>query len=259
MRLSTWVLLFMLGAACRPDGPIFPVPNDLSQVPIRIKTIRQQTDYGDPNVYNQDITSVYHYDSLGRVVRIERQWNDRDILYQYQGNQLSTRLTRLRRDSSIAFHETFEYDAQGKLTRLNWAGNGSQHVKTFRYNADGRIEEVRLEALNYKYVTVSRYVWKDGNVVAINKFDGAGKPQSEWTFDYDSAINPLALTPADPDEPTSRNNTTRSTLKRDYTGLIDLAANPVVVKYIYTVNGLPIRKSYNYSGRMETFGYEARR
>ncbi|MCY7351376.1 MAG: hypothetical protein LH606_12030 [Cytophagaceae bacterium] len=257
MRLSTWVLLFMLGAACRPDGPIFPVPNDLSQVPFRIKTIRQQASYASVKLPNQDFTSVYRYDSLDRVVRIENYWSNRNLEYQYQGDRLATRLTY--DFGKLAFHETFEHDAQGKLTRLNWTGNGALHVKTFRYNADGRIEEVRLEALNSKYVAVNRYVWKDGNVVAINKFDGAGKPQSEWTFDYDSAINPLALTLADPDEPTSRNNATRSTLKRDYTGLIDLAVNPVIIKHVLKANGLPLTKSYNYVKRLETFGYEARR
>jgi len=50
----------------------------------------------------------------------------------------------------------------------------------------------------------------------------------------------------------------RSTLVRDYTGLIDLVANPVVILHTYTAEGLPQQKRYNYSGRTETFTYESR-
>lgn len=259
MKKLTWILLLALGVACRPDGPVFPIPNDLSQVPLRIKTIRQQASYGNPKTPNQNFTSVYRYDSLGRVVFIENHWSNRNLEYQYQGDKLAARLTYAF--GKLIFHETFEYDAQGKLTRLNWTGNGSLRVETFRYNADGQIGEVHSEFPNFNFPTkrVERYVWKNGNVVAINKFYGTGKPQSEWTYDYDSTINPYALTPADPDEPTSRNNLIRSTLKRDYIGNIDLAANPVIIRHVLKANGLPLRKSYNYDKRLETFGYEARR
>ncbi len=260
--MKLWIIFCLLGTtACRntDSDPVFPVPNDLTQVPFRIKTVRQQTDYGDPKFRNQDNTAVYHYDSLGRVLRIERQWDDRDLEYQYQGSQLSTRLTRLRRDSSIVFRETFEYDSQGKLNRLNWSGNGSQYVRTFRYDTQGQIVEIRHEALNYVYVGLSNYRWENGNVVAMNEFDGAGKPQSEWTYGYDSAINPQALSPADPDGLVNRNNLIRTTLVRDYAGIIDLVANPLTVKHDYTPSGLPLRKYYNYSGRTETFAYEDRR
>lgn len=257
MKTIRWVvLLTVISGACRPSGPIFPAPNELAQVPFRLKTIRKQVDYGNPNFRGQDFTTAYRYDSLGRVTFIEDAWWNRDLEYRYQGDRLAARLTYVR--DSLVFRETFEYDAQGKLLRLDWSGNGSKAVRTFRYNAEGRIEEIRYEALTYTYVQVSRYVWEGGNVVAQNEFDGAGKPQSEWTFEYAPAINPHALTPTDPDVPTSRNNLVRTTLKRDYTGLIDLVANPIVVAYDYNAEGLPKVGRYNYSGRTETFTYEPR-
>lgn len=258
MKILRWaILLTVVLGACRRSEPVFPAPNDLAQVPFRIKTIRQQTFYNDPMVYDQDFTTAYRYDSLGRVVFIKNVWRNQDREYQYQGDKLVTRLTYSF--GTLTLRETFEYDAQGKLTRLTQSDSKPHYLHTFRYNAEGRIEEVRREALNFTYVRVSRYVWKAGNLVGLNEFDGAGKPQSEWSFEYDSAPNPYALSPADPDVPTSRNNPVRSTLTRDYTGLIDLAANPVVVAHAYLPEGLPLRKSYNYSGRTETFGYEARR
>ena len=257
MKTLRWaILLAVVLVACRRSEPVFPAPNDLEQVPFRIKTIRKQVDYGNPNFRGQDFTTVYRYDSVGRVAFIEDAWWNRDLEYQYRGDKLVARLTYER--DSLVFRETFEYDAQGKLTRLNWTGNGSRHVQTFRYNAEGRIEEVRFEALTYTYARVTRYVWKNGNAVAQYEFDGTGKPQSEWTTEYDSAPNPYALSPADPDVPLSRNNPVRSTLTRDYTGLIDLIANPVVMAYTYTPESLPRQKRYNYSRRTETFTYESR-
>lgn len=258
MKTIRWVvLLAVILGACRRSEPIFPAPNALSQVPFRIKSIRQQTFYNDPMVHDQDFTTAYRYDSLGRVIFIENHWRNQDREYQYQGDKLTVRLTY--NSGTLTLRETFEYDAQGKLMRLTQSDSKPHYVHTFRYNAEGRIEEARVEALNFSYVRVSRYVWEAGNVVAMNEFDGTGKPRSEWRFEHDSAPNPHALSPADPDVPTSRNNPVRSTLTRDYTGLIDLVANPVVVQHTYTPEGLPRQKRYNYSGRTETFEYEARR
>lgn len=261
MKSILWlVLLAVVLGGCRrsePIGPIFPAPHELAGVPFRIKTIRQQEFYNNPLAYDQDFTTAYRYDSLGRVVFIENVWRNENREYQYQGDKLAKRLTYHR--GTLTLRETFEYDAQGKLTRLVQSDSKPHYVHTFRYNTEGRIDEVRIEALNFSYVRVSRYVWKAGNVVERNEFDGAGKPQSEWAFEYDSALNPHALSPADPDVPTSRNNVVRSTLTRDYTGLIDPIANPVLVQLTNTPEGLPRQKRYNYSGRTETFEYEARR
>lgn len=257
MKTIHWVLfLAVVLGACRRSEPVFPAPDESERLPFRIKTIRQQTFYNNPLAYDQDFTTAYRYDSLGRVIFIQNVWRNEDREYQYQGDKLATRLTY--HFGTMTLRETFEYDAQGKLTRLTRSDSKPHYVHTFRYNAEGRIGEVREEALNFTYVRVSRYVWKNGNVVAQNIFDGGGKPQWEWTTEYDSAPNPYALSPADPDVPTSRNNPVRSTLTRDYTGLIDLAANPVVVVHTYTPEGLPQQKRYNYSGRTDTFTYEPR-
>jgi len=258
MKTLRWaVLLAVVLSACRSNDPITPAPNNLTQVPFRIKTIRQQTAYDDPTVRDQDFTTAYRYDSLGRVIFIENHWLNRNLENQYQGNKLAVRLTYSF--GTLTLRETFEYDAQGNLTLLIQADDRPRYAYTFRYTPEGRMREVRVESLTFSYVRVSQYVWKGGNVVARNEFDGAGKPLSEWTTEYDSALNPYALSPADPDVPTSRNNPLRSTLTRDYTGLIDLIANPVEIAHDYSPEGLPLRKRYNYSGRTETFAYEARR
>lgn len=258
MKTLRWAILFaVVLSACRSSEPVLPAPADLSQVPFRIKTIRQQTAYNDPLVRDQDFTTAYRYDSLGRVTFIENHWPNQNLEYQYQGDKLAVRLTYSF--GTLTLRETFEYDAQGNLTRLTQADDRPRYAHTFRYTPEGRMREVRVESLTFSYVRVSRFVWDGDNVVARNEFDGAGKPLSEWTTKYDSAPNPYALSPADPDVPTSLNNPIHSTLVRDYTGLIDLAANPVVVTHEYSPEGLPLRKRYNYSGRTETFAYEARR
>jgi len=192
MKIIHWaVLVLVVLGGCRRSEPIFPAPNDLEQVPFRIKTIRQQEFYNNPLAYDQDFTTAYRYDSLGRVIFIQNVWRNEDREYRYQGDQLATRLTYSF--GALTLRETFEYDAQGKLTRLTQSDTKPHYVHTFRYNAEGRIDEVRIEALNFTYVRVSRYVWKNGNVVARHEFDGAGKPQSEWATEYDSAPNPYAL------------------------------------------------------------------
>lgn len=229
----------------------------VSTLPLRLKA---RTDVRPTNYTNKEVTALYSYDSLNRVVRIDRDWIDRNVIYQYQNGRLVTRLTQSTQDGRIFFRDTLAYSPNGQMIRKTAVQNGSSSVYEYRYNNAGQIVEVEQRATGYRYYNLTRYVWQNGNIVFRTEYDLNETKKSDWSYQYDRNANPFRLSPYNPDDPFqfTANNRTVERLDRDYTGLIDLIANPILFAYTYNSDRLPTDVTINY-GLIQRFEYEPKR
>jgi|GEM_PF-5976173 len=253
MRL---ILLLLLLSACEPAETLVRpfVQDDPSRLPYRIHT-RTYPDYlnGRPVQY----TAYYRYQPDGRLSRIDSAWRDRNMLYEYDNGRLVRRLTQLTRNDSLVFRETFEYGPEGRLARRFWTDHSTRIQYDYQYDAAGQLTEVRYRALTYAYEGSTRYSWRNGNIVASVGYDAGGQKQSEWSYEYDQHPNVNGLVRFDPDDPFqfTSNNVILRRLDRDYTGLIDLAVNPLQHKLRYNGDQLVERIETN-MGTWLTYTYE---
>ncbi len=234
--------------------------NSVSELPYRLKgrtypAIRRGVRY--------QATATYHYDSLNRLVRQDSSWTDRTILYRYIGNRVVGRLTVSVANGAVFFRDTLIYTSTGQLLSSQQTANGSTSEYLYRYDKQGQLTEIITQALTYDYYyRRATYSWQNGNITNVTFWNRKGEKQSEWSYQYDNQANPLALLPAspNPDDPFAlcRNNVVVSNLDRDYTGLIDLIANPVRITFTYNSTGLPTEKRFNYDDRTEVFTYESK-
>jgi YD repeat-containing protein len=185
-------------------------------------------------------TARYNYDTQNRLLRIDSIWTNRFLVYRYVDNRVSERLTYV--DTTLTFRETFTYDGNGQLARTIWEDKHKfRRETTYRHDAEGQLIERTSNDQTATYVT--RYRWENGNMVAAVELDGTGKRSSEWSYTYDQQPNYEALLPTDPnpDVPRTRNNRISTLLEKDYTGLIDLCANPSRRRFTYRpADGLPL-------------------
>lgn len=135
--------------------------------------------------------------------------------------------------------------------------NGITSVYDYRYNDVGQLIEIEQIMQGNVYYNLTRYVWQDGNIVYRTDYDLNEKKKSEWSYEYDRNGNPFRLVPYNPDDPFqfTANNRKVEHLVRDYTGLIDPIANPVLFTYMYDHNRLPVSAAINY-GLVQRFEYE---
>ncbi|MCF8244217.1 MAG: hypothetical protein K9J37_03445 [Saprospiraceae bacterium] len=77
---------------------------------------------------------------------------------------------------------------------------------------------------NNEYWSSHKYIWENGNIKKKEDYDGEfGQLEHEWFYEYSNALNyqfVLGLFPEYPEYLTK--NMGKSTMAKDYTGLLDL-------------------------------------
>ena len=251
-------LLVSLATACSFSQE--PVPFQGSSATASLHRIRQSSYPALLKGVTYRATATYHYDSLNRLTRIDSAWSDRSYLYKYANNRLAERLTVSVANGAVFFREMFEYDATGRLVRKLFTGNGTTIEYLYDYQPDGLMAGVQITLLSSTYKRSTSYYWENGNITRLTEWNSKGEKDSEWSYQHDNKPNILALLSVspNPDDAFSmnRNNTVYTKLERDYSGLIDLAANPNRPTFIYNADGLLVKRLWNYDNRYEEFVYE---
>ncbi|MEZ0540186.1 hypothetical protein [Fibrella arboris] len=240
-QLLTFSACYLL-VAC--SGLLHNVPpaftgKAVSDLPIRIKS------YSYP-AYRQGVqykaTANYTYDAQNRLIRIDSISYGQSIAYRYTDNRLAERLTY--QNGTPLIRTQFFYNATGELEKTVEQNGTVATETTYQFDNSGQLTErktVYLSSPNDAFI--SRYTWKNGNMVVRVDMNGKGQERSEWSYSYDQQPNYKALLTVnpDPDQPRTYNNQIGGKLERDYTGLIDLCSNPFGSRYSYLPNGLATR------------------
>ncbi len=259
-KLLTLSLLSVLTACSVFQDNLLPefTGQAASELPLRIRS-HSYPAYRKGVQYKA--TANYQYDAQNRLVRIDSTGYGQSITYQYTNNRLNERQTY---QGGTPYGRTqFFYNNRGQLEKTVEQNGASTTETTYQFDESGQlVERTTLYPSLTNNARISRYTWQNGNMVAMIELDGNGQKRSEWSYTYDQQPNYRALLPVnpDPDQPRTYNNQVSTRLERDYSGLIDLCANPSVIRYSYLPNGLAVRWEINscslYYNEIE---YEAKR
>lgn len=263
MRSTCIIVLIASLIACQKGDFLPRAPfsaKAVTDLPFRVKSLAYPA-YQKGVQYRA--TATYHYDGQNRLLRIDSLSQDRNVVYTYTNNQLTERLTTSTTDGAVFFRETFVYGPSGQLLSSLWTANGSTTEYRYTYDSAGHLSAKETNALSYKYKHTEQYRWENDNLVAMTDYDEKGQKRSEWSYTYDQQANYQALLPISPNPDDAfaqtRNNRVSTTLNRDYTGLIDLIANPVASQFSYNTNALPSRITTSYSDYYTELVYEDKR
>jgi YD repeat-containing protein len=155
--------------------------------------------------------------------------------------------------------DSLVYDAQNRLIKIRefstngGVGLGFLWTRIYSYNAQDKVEK---EIVVYKNDTFRTkiYEWQGDNVVKTTDFNEKGIKEFEATYKYDTKNNPFLTTPNTYDRVESRNNIIE-VVYVDFSGLLDLIANPATSKYCYNSSKFPTVKTTNI-GYKYTFCYK---
>ncbi|MCB0521924.1 MAG: hypothetical protein H6577_27285 [Lewinellaceae bacterium] len=248
--LSVHVLLsIFLFASCKKETSI--QPNEKPNINLRIKSIAYSG-------WSDNGTKLFSYDNEGRLARTYNEKRKEAFSFLYGDNGKLEKKARITYYSGIedtASWEIFSYDENGYLVQEINYGKDTTYSSTHNYKVDGtgRIVEVKTDYPNgfLRY----KYFWKNGNAVKREDYNGNGL-MHEWLYEYDSKISPFCLTQEYIEAPeyATQNNVIKTTVK-DYTGLLDLIANPMIYNHDYNQDGLPTKISTNFGWTLE-YEYE---
>ena len=244
-QLLTFSICYLLASCSGSQNSVPPafVGQAASELPVRIKS-HSYPAYQKGVQYKA--TAHYLYDAQNRLIRIDSTGYGQSIGYQYTNNRLSERQTYL--NGTPGLRTQFFYNTSGQLEKTVEQTGASTTETTYRFDGYGQlVERKTVYQSSTNDARISRYTWQNGNMVAMVELDGKGQKRSEWSFAYDQQPNYRALLPVnpDPDLPRTYNNLVSTRLERDYTGLIDLCANPSSISYTYRPDGLTARWEVN--------------
>jgi len=253
------LLLALLSAlslsACTYDAYVPPLhPTDKPPLDVRFSRITTLPYF----LYLEEIEE-YFYDAQGRLARIENQKRKSTFLFEYDdSNRLVKRTIIYAYDGvpDTSLFQLFTYDEDGHLSKKENTKPDGTYILIYQYKTDdfGRITEEGYLGANNEFTLNYEYIWAGDDMVHQKDYDGDGNLTHEWFNEYDDMLNPFCYVTPWPDLPQSRNNLLKSTAK-DYTGLLDLLANPLEFSYEYNPDGLPNKESTNW-GRERVFEYE---
>ena len=147
--------------------------------------------------------------------------------------------------------DSLEYDAKNRLVKSKEystnSGNGLAYLSTtiYTYNAQDKVEK-EIWILRNDTLRTTIYEWQGENIISETDFDEKGV--KEWTFfyKYDNKNNPFFNTVYTYTKVQSRNNVIESSAK-DFSGRLDLIANPATRKYRYNSSSFPTIETNNLS------------
>jgi len=256
MKNFILVLLSVLFlSSCTYDAYLLPLPpGEKPSLDVRLSSITTPP-YG---LNTQDIEE-YYYDAKGRLARIENENRKRTYLFEYDDS------SRLQKRTIIyAYHgvpdtnlvQLFTYDGDGHLSKKEDLKPDGTVVRIYQYDTDdfGRITEQQLLGANGELTFRYEYIWEGDDMVHQKDYAGYDDLMHEWFNEYDDRLNPFCYVMPYPELPQSLHNLVKSTAK-DYTGMLDLIANPATYAYEYRPDGLPKKENSNW-GRQRVFEYE---
>jgi hypothetical protein len=149
--------------------------------------------------------------------------------------------------------DSFEYDAKNRLVKIkDYTTNGSNVLAfsgttIFMYNGQDKVEKELLILRQDTFATT--YEWVNDNISKKTDFDEKGRKLWTFSYQYDNKNNPFLSNRYTYDEVQSRNNVIESSAV-DFSGLLDLIANPIKNKYSYNSSNFPTIKTNNASSKM---------
>ncbi|MBE6977716.1 MAG: hypothetical protein E7438_03635 [Ruminococcaceae bacterium] len=170
-----------------PTTPTTTVPPEDDTVWVLTK------EYDGDNRY-----TLYYYDAEGNLIGGEyysdnKKWGD----YQFvttpteDGGKIVEKSYKNVKDTEYSKQYSYEYNAEGKLIRVEYIGKFDYSCWTFAYDADGNVtealcmnEEEQLEKVTYTY--------QDGKLYQVNYY----KSEYNWgiyTYTYDADGFPVKI------------------------------------------------------------------
>jgi hypothetical protein len=144
--------------------------------------------------------------------------------------------------------DSLEYDGQNRLIKVRQFSIDSGTVLPFSatilfiYNAQNKIEKERHCFAKDTFNTV--YEWQNDNIKNATYFDEKNNKMYIFSYKYDIKNNPIFNTIYTYDGVQSRNNIIESTAQ-DFSGRLDLIANPATHKFRYNASGFPTIETNN--------------
>lgn len=222
--------------------------------PVQISKIT--TTYGSGStVYIED----YIYNSDNELLRIEDSREGEGfqrVSYNNEGKIDSL----IYEDEVLQFsrYKVFEYDGDRLIGYSDIHIGGFigivKYEKEYKYNGDGRVEEV-ISINNYSgSMSTSRdeYKWKDGNVEMVKSYGEDGGLDLEFELSYDNKNNFAKNNPILVEQYSiwSNNNVVRS-IATDYTGLYDPSCFDCATTYDYASDDYPEFIEYEWGSTVE--------
>lgn len=207
------------------------------------------------NLGDQSWVELYEYNDMGQLTSVEDQNGlGQRKSYLYGGNRLIETLTIRLNNEQVVFRDSITYNAAGQVEKVyGFNVNGGTdlslyHVKTMTYDSQGQLIEVASDIIDTDdYNPRDVYHWQDGNVVQVDRFNGATLLQQFYlTYDDKVGLNLESFSFLGYPEAATRNNVI-STDWTDYTGVLDTACKPCTMSYQYSSNGIPTSFSTNWS------------
>jgi hypothetical protein len=147
--------------------------------------------------------------------------------------------------------DSFEYDAQNRLIKIKHLSNNDgkgltfSNINVYIYDAQNKIEK-EISVLNQDTFNTTIYEWENDNVVKTTQFDENKIKLWSFFYKYDNKNNPFLNTPYTYERVESRNNVVEFAAQ-DFSGLLDLIANPGTRKYRYNSSNFPTIETNNLS------------
>ncbi len=245
--ISTILVFSCLGCQKDPNPPInFPV--DLPNC--RLLGSSQKGEFR---------SYTYEYDASGRLIKQIEKWNGVDRLWyvlNYDGDKLISRehwseypnspIEMVRLDS-LVYNDIGQIIEKRELLPND---NFSTHLIYF-YEYDSNelpIKSRTFYPTNNEFWSSHKYIWEDGNITKKEDYEGEfGQLEHEWFYEHGDALNYQLILGLIPEHPEYRTtNMVKSSMAKDYTGLLDLICNPCKTNYKVNDEGLPTSIHYEW-------------
>ena len=202
--------------------------------------------------FGHTTTEIFVYNAKNQIDSIVKEV-DNFLFYAFkynEKNQLVERqmFTNYKNNLRKARVDSLTYDVQNRLINVRQYDSNEKdslvfsNIKVFSYNSQGKIDEEVTSYVNFQSSRI--YEWDNDNVVRITDYDGNKTKLHLFSFKYDDKKNPFLTTVYTYDEVQSRNNIVESSVI-DFSGRLDLIANPITRKYRYNSSNFPTLETNN--------------
>ncbi len=195
------------------------------------------------------------YSSDGVLNRIENFHSlGKEYTLNYKDSRLNVYHTYRKDNGKLIFRDSIVYNENGTIHAIyNFSVNSGENlplswIYEYEYDNINRIKKKSTYfVITQEYTSIEKYYWSNGNIKRSEYYNGKGKLDHEFFYEYDDKINYKKEIPTGISDPInwSKNNITKVD-RNDYLVGIDILCQPCIAEYKYNLDNLPISIKFNW-------------